>query len=48
REHWASGLLDIRNTLAHPQYLAMPDNAAGFITHDIHRTEIEEAMAAKQ
>src|SRR5690606_41450216 len=44
REHWASGLQDIRKTLAHPQYLAMPRNAAGFITHDVHRDEIEEGM----
>ncbi|HET8597190.1 MAG TPA: patatin-like phospholipase family protein [Castellaniella sp.] len=46
REHWASGLQDIRTTLAHPHYLAMPDNIAGFVTHDVHRSEIEEAMAA--
>ncbi len=44
REHWATGLQDIRKTLAHPQYLAMPRNAAGFITHDVHRDEIEEGM----
>ncbi len=44
REHWAMGLHDIRGTLAHPRYLAMPENAAGFITHDVHRDEIEESM----
>ncbi|MGB7482300.1 MAG: patatin-like phospholipase family protein [Castellaniella sp.] len=44
REHWATGLQDIRNTLAHPRYLAMPDNVAGFVTHDVHRDEIEEGM----
>ncbi len=38
------GLHDIRGTLAHPRYLAMPENAAGFITHDVHRDEIEESM----
>jgi NTE family protein len=37
REHWASGLLDIRESLAQPDWLAMPDNDAGFVTHDIHR-----------
>ncbi|MGB6006876.1 DUF3734 domain-containing protein [Castellaniella sp.] len=47
REHWATGLQDIRNTLAHPRYLAMPDNTAGFVTHDVHRDEIEESMASK-
>lgn len=44
REHWASGLHDIHNTLTHPSYLAMPDNDAGFVTHDVHREEIEQAM----
>ncbi len=44
REHWATGLQDIRNTLAHPRYLSMPDNEAGFVTHDVHRDEIEESM----
>jgi NTE family protein len=44
REHWASGLDDIRQTLAHPRYLAMPDTADGFVTHDVHRDEIEENM----
>lgn len=44
REHWAMGLHDIRGTLNHPRYLAMPDNAAGFVTHDVHRDEIEESM----
>ncbi|WP_345798284.1 patatin-like phospholipase family protein [Castellaniella sp. MT123] len=44
REHWATGLQDIRKTLAHPHYLSMPDNAAGFVTHDVHRDEAEESM----
>ncbi|MER1966486.1 patatin-like phospholipase family protein [Castellaniella sp. GW247-6E4] len=44
REHWETGLQDIRNTLAHDEYLAMPDNTAGFVTHDVHRDEIEQAM----
>jgi NTE family protein len=37
REHWESGLEDIRASLAQPDWLAMPDNDAGFVTHDIHR-----------
>ncbi|CAN7284831.1 patatin-like phospholipase family protein [Trinickia sp. LjRoot230] len=37
RYHWESGLQDIRNSLAQPGWLAMPDNEAGFVTHDIHR-----------
>jgi NTE family protein len=37
REHWQSGLDDIRHSLEHPDWLDMPDNDAGFVTHDIHR-----------
>lgn len=37
REHWSSGLEDIRHSLAQPDWLDMPDNDAGFVTHDIHR-----------
>ncbi|CAD6523846.1 hypothetical protein LMG28727_01926 [Paraburkholderia kirstenboschensis] len=37
REHWESGLEDIRHSLSQPDWLAMPDNDAGFVTHDIHR-----------
>jgi NTE family protein len=37
REHWESGLQDIRASLAQPDWLAMPDNDSGFVTHDIHR-----------
>ncbi|TKC78001.1 patatin-like phospholipase family protein [Trinickia terrae] len=37
RDHWESGLQDIRASLAQPGWLEMPDNDAGFVTHDIHR-----------
>ncbi|AZG12417.1 MULTISPECIES: DUF3734 domain-containing protein [Cupriavidus] len=37
REHWNSGLDDIRGTLAHPEWLAMPPHDDPFVTHDIHR-----------
>ncbi|OQS30769.1 patatin-like phospholipase family protein [Chromobacterium violaceum] len=36
REHWASGLADIRATLAHPEWLAMPTPDRPFVTHDVH------------
>jgi len=39
REHWETGLTDIRRTLAHRDWLNMPNGEAGFVTHDIHRTE---------
>lgn len=35
--HWQSGLQDIRASLEQPGWLDMPDNDAGFVTHDIHR-----------
>ena len=37
REHWESGLTDIRGTLDHHDWLDMPKNDSGFVTHDIHR-----------
>jgi NTE family protein len=41
RDHWACGLADIRATLANPDYLLMPDNVSGFVTHDVHRQDLE-------
>lgn len=41
KEHWRSGLEDIRHTLMHKDRLSMPDNLAGFATYDVHRDEIE-------
>jgi len=37
REHWSSGLEDIRRTLADPRRLDRPPPEVGIITHDIHR-----------
>ena len=37
REHWASGLEDIRRTLAHPHWLAPPEPERSSVTHDVHR-----------
>ncbi len=39
REHWESGLTNIRRTLTHRDWLEMPNNESRFITHDIHRDE---------
>lgn len=44
REHWKHGLTDIRLTLKDPQRLAMPDRDIGFVTHDVHREELEDRM----
>jgi len=38
-DHWESGLQDIRASLAQPGWLEMPENDAGFVTHDIHRDQ---------
>ena len=35
-EHWSSGLSDIRATLEHPQWLALPGADRPFVTHDLH------------
>lgn len=37
KEHWTSGLDDIRQTLQRSEYLAMPTHENPFVTHDIHR-----------
>lgn len=36
-DHWASGLADIRRTLAHPDWLALPQADQTTVTHDVHR-----------
>ena len=45
REHWSAGLLDIRDTLAHAEWLEMPNNDAAFTTRDIHRARANAALA---
>jgi NTE family protein len=35
-EHWSSGLSDMRATLEHPEWLAMPTADRPFVTHDLH------------
>lgn len=45
RQRWADGLNDMRTTLQQPDYLSMPDNQSGFVTHDIHRDELAAMMA---
>jgi NTE family protein len=37
REHWESGLDDIRRTLEYPEWLERPATESGVITHDVHR-----------
>jgi NTE family protein len=37
REHWQSGLDDIRRTLADPRRLARPTADLGMVTYDVHR-----------
>lgn len=37
RDHWASGLEDIRHTLEHEEWLELPPPEERFVTHDLHR-----------
>ncbi|HZW72957.1 MAG TPA: DUF3734 domain-containing protein, partial [Caldimonas sp.] len=37
-EHWSAGLDDMRRTLTHPAYFALPSRDVGVATHDVHRT----------
>ena len=37
RDHWAAGLRDTRTTLARRDWLTMPADEHGIVTHDIHR-----------
>ncbi|MGN6383161.1 MAG: DUF3734 domain-containing protein [Dyella sp.] len=37
RQHWRSGLEDMRHTLAHPRWLDAPTPEHPFVTHDVHR-----------
>jgi NTE family protein len=39
REHWSSGLADLRATLDRPGVLDFPAEGQRFVTHDIHRAE---------
>jgi NTE family protein len=36
-DHWSSGLLDIRHTLDHAEWLELPPEGKEFVTHDCHR-----------
>jgi NTE family protein len=47
REHWASGLDDIRRSFGHPEWLAIPSRETGFVTRDVHRyrQDVSEADA---
>jgi len=38
RDHWASGLDDLRGSLRHPDWLQLPPPHRRFVTYDLHRT----------
>jgi NTE family protein len=38
REHWQSGLVDMQDSLAHPEFFVPPPRETGAVTHDIHRS----------
>jgi NTE family protein len=37
KEHWDSGLEDIRRSFGHPDWFDVPTLEQGFVTHDVHR-----------
>jgi NTE family protein len=37
RAHWSTGLSDIRQALQNRNWVDMPSNDLGFVTHDVHR-----------
>lgn len=39
RDHWDSGYRDAKATLAHKEWLAMPEEFGGIRVHDVHRPE---------
>ena len=39
RQHWRSGLDDMRHTLEHPHWLDAPAPSHPFVTHDVHRND---------
>jgi NTE family protein len=47
RDHWASGLADIRDSLAHPDWLAPPPPERSSVTHDVHRPAARTMAAGK-
>ncbi|WP_280154721.1 patatin-like phospholipase family protein [Piscinibacter sp. XHJ-5] len=47
RDHWASGLEDVKSSLAHPSWLALPPPDVPFVTHDVHRQVSVGPVAAK-
>jgi NTE family protein len=47
REHWASGLDDVKKTLAHADWLERPDKKSAVVTHDVHRGNGASAPAGR-
>jgi hypothetical protein len=45
REHWQSGLDDVRRTLADPRRLDRPPPELGIITHDVHHEDSAKKSA---
>ena len=46
-DHWATGLADIRETLAHPEWLDPPQNEAGFASRDVHAPGSNDGLGSK-
>jgi NTE family protein len=46
REHWLSGLADMRRTLADPRRLDRPVPELGIVTHDVHHEKERSSCAS--
>jgi NTE family protein len=46
-DHWSTGLADIRETLAHPEWLDLPENEAGFASRDVHAPSSSDRLGPK-
>ena len=42
REHWKSGHEDTKRTLTRKDWLEMPPENIGIVTHDVHRDREED------
>lgn len=46
-DHWSSGLADIRETLARPEWFDLPQNEAGFASRDVHAPSSSDRLGPK-
>jgi NTE family protein len=47
REHWSAGVRDVTATLGQKDWLTMPSEERGIVTHDIHRARLTDRGGAR-